>query len=171
MRRPLRAVRNPDMKILVCCMGNICRSPTAEGVLRARVEAAGLAHRIDIESAGTHAHHVGSKADPRAMAAAHARGVDLSGIRARRVGVEDFIRFDRIYAMDRDNLRNLERKCPEDLQYKLALFMQHAERHAEDEVPDPYYGGPAGFERVLDLIEDASDGLVRELQQRFAAGS
>ncbi|MGC4403254.1 low molecular weight protein-tyrosine-phosphatase [Methyloversatilis sp. MC4-4] len=167
MRRPLRAARDPDMKILFCCMGNICRSPTAEGVVRARLEAAGLHERVEVASAGTHAHHVGSKPDPRAAAAAASRGVDLAGIRARRVDVADFMQFDLIYAMDRDNLRNLERNCPEPLRHKLALFLQHAERFDEEEVPDPYYGGPAGFERVLDLIEDAADGLVRELQQRL----
>ncbi len=153
------------MRILFCCMGNICRSPTAEGVVRVRLEATGLADRVEVASAGTHAHHVGSRTDPRAQAAAASRGIDLSRIRARRVSEEDFHRYDRIYAMDRDNLRNLERSCPDNLQHKLALFLQHAEGFDEDEVPDPYYGGPAGFERVLDLIEDAADGLVRELQQ------
>lgn len=166
LRRPARPVTDPDMRILVCCMGNICRSPTAEGVLRLRLEAAGLAEAVVVDSAGTHAHHVGSKPDPRAQKAAATRGVDLSRIRARRVSEEDFVQYDRIYAMDRDNLRNLQRCCPEPLQHKLALFLQHAERFDEDEVPDPYYGGPAGFERVLDLIEDAADGLVRELLQR-----
>lgn len=131
-----------------------------------RLDAAGLADIVVVESAGTHAHHVGSKPDPRAQAAAAARGVDLSSIRARRVSDEDFVVYDRIYAMDCDNLRNLQRSCPEPLRHKLSLFMQHAERFDEDEVPDPYYGGPAGFERVLDLIEDAADGLVRELLQR-----
>lgn len=155
------------MRILFCCMGNICRSPTAEGVVRARLEAAGLADRVELASAGTHAHHIGSRTDPRAQSAAAARGVDLSRIRARRVSDDDFIRYDLIYAMDRDNLRNLERSCPDGMQHKLALFLQHAESFDEDEVPDPYYGGPAGFERVLDLIEDAADGLVRDLSKRL----
>lgn len=167
MRRPLRSVPNVDMKILFCCMGNICRSPTAEGVVRARLEAAGLAGRVEVASAGTHAHHIGCRTDPRALAVAAARGVDLSRIRARRVSADDFVRYDLIYAMDRDNLRNLERSCPDDLRHKLALFLRHAERFDLDEVPDPYYGGPAGFERVLDLIEDAADGLVRDLRQRL----
>ena len=171
MRRPLRAARDPDMKILFCCMGNICRSPTAEGVVRARLEAAGLHERVEVASAGTHAHHVGSKPDPRAAAAAASRGVDLTRIRARRVDGADFAQFDLIYAMDRDNLRNLERNCPEPLRHKLALFLQHAERFDEDEVPDPYYGGPAGFERVLDLIEDAADGLVKELATRLRSAT
>jgi protein-tyrosine phosphatase len=155
------------MKILFCCMGNICRSPTAEGVVRARLEAAGLASRVLVESAGTHGNHAGSRPDPRASAAASMRGFDLSCIRARRVEEADFERFDRVYAMDRDNLRLLERRCPDALRHKLGLFLQHASNFDEDEVPDPYYGGPAGFERVLDLIEDAADGLVRELQQRL----
>lgn len=148
-------------------MGNICRSPTAEGVVRDRLEQAGLADRVEVDSAGTHAHHVGSRTDPRARTAAAARGVDLSGIRARRVSDEDFVRYDRIYAMDRDNLRNLQRSCPDGLQHKILLFLSHAASCDEDEVPDPYYGGPAGFERVLDLIENAADGLVRELQQQL----
>lgn len=155
------------MKILFCCMGNICRSPTAEGVVRARLEAAGLAGQVAVDSAGTHGYHAGGRPDPRAIAAAASRGVDLSDIRARRVEAVDFERFDRVYAMDRDNLRNLERTCPEGLRHKLALFLQHADAFDEDEVPDPYYGGPAGFERVLDLIENAADGLVRDLQQRL----
>lgn len=156
------------MRILFCCMGNICRSPTAEGVVRAKLDAAGLLDRVDVASAGTHAHHVGSRTDPRAQSAAAARGIDLSRIRARRVSDEDFVCYDRIYAMDRDNLRNLQRSCPESMQHKLALFLQHASSFDEEEVPDPYYGGPAGFERVLDLIEDAAEGLVRELVQRRA---
>lgn len=167
MRRPLRAVPDPDMKILFCCMGNICRSPTAEGVVRARLDAAGLGAQVAVDSAGTHGYHTGARPDPRAIAAASTRGVDISGIRARKVDVTDFERFDLIYAMDRDNLRNLERHCPEPLRHKLALFLQHADAFDEDEVPDPYYGGPAGFERVLDLIENAADGLVRDLQQRL----
>ena len=167
MRRPLRAVPDPDMRILFCCMGNICRSPTAEGVVRARLDAAGLGAQVAVDSAGTHGYHTGARPDPRAIAAASTRGVDISGIRARKVDVADFERFDLIYAMDRDNLRNLERHCPDPLRHKLALFLQHAEAFDEDEVHDPYYGGPAGFERVLDLIENAADGLVRDLQQRL----
>nr|WP_043359005.1 low molecular weight protein-tyrosine-phosphatase [Methyloversatilis universalis] len=155
------------MRILFCCMGNICRSPTAEGVVRARLDAAGLGAQVAVDSAGTHGYHTGARPDPRAIAAASTRGVDISGIRARKVDVADFERFDLIYAMDRDNLRNLERHCPDPLRHKLALFLQHADAFDEDEVPDPYYGGPAGFERVLDLIEDAADGLVRDLQQRL----
>lgn len=157
--------QDAEVRILVCCMGNICRSPTAEGVMRARLESAGLARRICVESAGTHAYHVGSRPDPRALAAAAARGIDLAAIRARKVSAEDFERFHRIYAMDRDNLRNLERACPPAMRHKLALFLSHGRRFGEQEVPDPYYGGPAGFERVLDLIEDAADGLLQELQQ------
>lgn len=167
LRRSPQGPDNAEVRILFCCTGNICRSPTAEGVVRAKLEGAGLADRVELASAGTHAHHVGSRTDPRAQAAAAARGVDLSQIRARRVTDEDFARFDRIYAMDRDNLRNLQRSCPEGVQHKLALFLQHAESFDEDEVPDPYYGGPAGFERVLDLIEDAADGLIRDLAQQL----
>jgi protein-tyrosine phosphatase len=133
--------------------------------MRARLESAGLAQRIWVESAGTHAYHVGSRPDPRALDAAAARGIDLASIRARKVTTDDFERFDRIYAMDRDNLRNLEKACPPAMRHKIALFLSHGRRFDEQEVPDPYYGGPAGFERVLDLIEDAADGLLQELRQ------
>ncbi|MDP3873231.1 MAG: low molecular weight protein-tyrosine-phosphatase [Pseudomonadota bacterium] len=167
LRRSRQDTDDAELRILFCCMGNICRSPTAEGVVRARLDIAGLAERVQLASAGTHAHHIGSRTDPRAQAAAAARGIDLSRIRARRITDEDFVRYDRIYAMDRDNLRNLQRSCPDDLRHKLALFLQHAESFDEDEVPDPYYGGPAGFERVLDLIEDAADGLIRDLAQQL----
>lgn len=167
LNRSRQGSGNVEVRILFCCMGNICRSPTAEGVVRARLDTAALADRVELASAGTHAHHIGSRTDPRAQAAAAARGVDLSRIRARRVTDEDFVCFDRIYAMDRDNLRNLQRSCPQDLQHKLVLFLEHAESFDEDEVPDPYYGGPAGFERVLDLIEDAADGLVRDLLRQM----
>jgi protein-tyrosine phosphatase len=143
-------------------MGNICRSPTAEGVFRYHVEAAGLEEHIEIDSAGTHAYHVGEPADRRARAAAEKRGMSLDGIRARRVSSDDFERFDYILAMDEDNLARLEDEAPEEHRHKLRLFLEFA-RNGEREVPDPYYGGTAGFERVLDLVDEASRGLLETL--------
>ncbi len=152
--------------ILMCCMGNICRSPTAEGVLRAKLTAAGLADRVELDSAGTHGYHVGRAPDARTQRAALERGYDLSALRARQVAVEDFARFDLVLAADRDNLSGLRALCPEAGDDKLRLLMSFATRHAADEVPDPYYGGDDGFERVLDYIEDACDGIVEMLRTR-----
>jgi protein-tyrosine phosphatase len=145
-------------------MGNICRSPTAEGVFRHHAELAGMAERLHIDSAGTHAYHVGEPADRRARAAAERRGMSLDGIRARRVSVEDFERFDYIIAMDEDNLARLRDEAPEEHQHKLRLFLEYS-GGPEREVPDPYYGGSAGFERVLDLVEAASRGLLERLSR------
>ena len=145
-------------------MGNICRSPTAEGVFRHFVEQEGLSDRIEIDSAGTHAYHVNEPADRRASAAAERRGYSLDGIRARRVEEADFVRFDYIIAMDRDNLAALEQQISADHNTRLHLFLEFAQAGG-DEVPDPYYGGPAGFERVLDLVEDASRGLLERLRK------
>jgi len=152
--------------ILFVCMGNICRSPTAEGVFRARAELAGMAGALHIDSAGTHAYHVGHPPDPRSTDYAARRGVDLSTQRARQVVAADFARFDRIYAMDHDNLALLKSACPAQHRHKLGLFMQFARRSASEVVPDPYYGGGNGFDTVLDYIEDASDGLLAELAAR-----
>ncbi len=149
-------------RVLFVCMGNICRSPTAEGVFRHHAERAGVAASLHIDSAGTHAYHVGEPADRRARAAAERRGMSLDGIRARRVRNEDFEHFDFIIAMDNDNLAHLQAESPEEFHHKLRLFLDFAEGH-ETEVPDPYYGGAAGFERVLDLVEDASRGLLETL--------
>ena len=151
--------------VLFVCMGNICRSPTAEGVFRHQVEAAGLSNRIDIDSAGTHAYHIGEAPDRRAIAAADRRGVSMGNIRARRVSDDDFERFDLIIAMDQDNVTRLKRQGAEEHHHKVRLFLSFAGGD-ETEVPDPYYGGAAGFERVLDLIEDASKGLLVTLSQQ-----
>jgi protein-tyrosine phosphatase len=148
--------------VLFVCMGNICRSPTAEGVFRYHVEGAGLAEHIEIDSAGTHAYHVGEPADRRARAAAEKRGMSLEGIRARRVSHDDFERFDYILAMDEDNLARLEDEAPAEHRHKLRLFLEFSTT-GEREVPDPYYGGAAGFERVLDLVDEASRGLLETL--------
>lgn len=149
--------------ILLVCMGNICRSPMAEAVLRIQSQRAGVEGRLEIDSAGTHACHEGEKPDPRAMKAAMKRGYDLSGLRARRVKEQDFTRFDLILAMDRQNLTCLRRSCPEEHLFKLGLFLQYARGHHSDEVPDPYYGSKEGFEKVLDLCELAGQGLLGSL--------
>ncbi len=153
-----------NTSILFVCMGNICRSPTAEGVFRARAEAAGLADRLHIDSAGTHGYHVGGKPDKRSSAFAAKRGYDLSPQRARQVAARDFETFDHIYAMDRDNLALLQAACPAQHRHKLGLFMQYAPHAGSDVVPDPYYGDGEGFDLVLDYIEAASDGLLTHLR-------
>jgi protein-tyrosine phosphatase len=149
--------------VLFVCMGNICRSPTAEGVFRHLVTEAGLDESIDIDSAGTHAYHVGNPPDRRARAAAERRGISLESIRARRVQPDDYERFSYIIAMDQDNLAILDEQADEGHRDKLRLFLEFSSG-PEQEVPDPYYGGPTGFERVLDLVEDASRGLLEELR-------
>ncbi|WP_301547065.1 MULTISPECIES: low molecular weight protein-tyrosine-phosphatase [unclassified Duganella] len=152
--------------VLFVCMGNICRSPTAEGVFRHRAAAAGLADRLVIDSAGTHGYHVGEPPDARSMEHAANRGYDLSAQRSRKVAASDFENFDHVLAMDHDNLRLLEAACPPRHRHKLGLFMAHASRSDSDVVPDPYYGGGRGFDLVLDYIEDASDGLIAALKMK-----
>ncbi|PHV11467.1 phosphotyrosine protein phosphatase [Chitinimonas sp. BJB300] len=143
-------------------MGNICRSPTAEGVFRERAAMVGL--QVTIDSAGTQAYHVGDSPDKRSQKHALRRGYDLSGQRGRQVVSADFSDFELILAMDKQNLEALQRKCPPEHQHKLKLFLSYGQLDPNGEVPDPYYGGDAGFERVLDLIEDAADGLVAALR-------
>jgi protein-tyrosine phosphatase len=150
--------------ILFVCMGNICRSPTAEGVFRARAGQAGLAEDLHIDSAGTHAYHVGQSPDPRSTAFAARRGVDLSAQRARRVEAADFARFDYVIAMDHENMALLKAACPAEHRHKLHLFMAFATHSDSDVVPDPYYEGDDGFDLVLDYIEDASDGLIAAIR-------
>jgi protein-tyrosine phosphatase len=153
------------VSVLFVCMGNICRSPTAEGVFRHYVSEAGLAELIEIDSAGTHAYHVGEPPDKRAQQAAARRGFSLEDIRARRVAPEDFERFHHIIAMDQDNLVMLQEQAEAGQREKIRLFLEFASG-PETEVPDPYYGGATGFERVLDLVEDASRGLLDMLKTR-----
>jgi protein-tyrosine phosphatase len=155
--------------ILMCCMGNICRSPTAEGVLRARLAEAGLADRVHVDSAGTHDYHLGHPPDRRSQRYALQRGYDLSSLRARLALREDFAQFDLVLAMDRDNLERLRALCPPDSRGKVRLLMEYATRHDAEEVPDPYYGEGDGFERVLDYIEDACEGLVADLLRQGLA--
>ena len=153
--------------VLFVCMGNICRSPTAEGVFRHHVTESGLAERIFIDSAGTHAYHVGEPPDHRSQAAAERRGFKLEHLRARRVSDEDFERFDLVLAMDKLNHVTLIERAAEEHHGKIRLFLDYA-KGAESEVPDPYYGGATGFERVLDLVEDASRGLLDELRSKYS---
>jgi len=151
------------IKVLFICMGNICRSPTAEGVFRNLVQGAGLAQRILIDSAGTHDYHIGAPPDRRAQAAAVQRGYDLSDLRGRQVEKRDFDEFDYILAMDADNLANLNRIKPSQHRARLGLFLEYGQRFTEREVPDPYYGGVQGFDHVLDLVEDAAAGLLARI--------
>jgi len=154
------------VSILLVCMGNICRSPLAEAVLRVMGERAGLGRRLEIDSAGTHGYHIGDAPDARACTVAQRRGYDLSPLRARQVNELDFIHFDHILAMDRENLRLLQRACPIEYRGKLCLFLEYAVNRNDKEVPDPYYGGASGFEQVLDLVEDASRGLLQSILAR-----
>jgi protein-tyrosine phosphatase len=146
--------------VLMVCMGNICRSPTAEAVLREKLRRAGWHDRVTVDSAGTHAWHAGAPPDARSVRHAARRGYDLSALRARPVHDHDFERFDLILAMDWDNLSLLEERCPVAHRSKLARLTEYGVRHASPVVPDPYAGGGADFERVLDLVEDACDGLI-----------
>ena len=153
------------ISVLFVCMGNICRSPTAEGVFRHFVNEAGLADRVLVDSAGTHAYHVGEPADRRAQAAAERRGISLDGISSRRVRDEDFESFDYIVAMDRLNHVTLVDQADAEHHDKIRLFLEFSSG-GEDDVPDPYYGGAAGFDRVLDLVEVASRGLLETLRSK-----
>jgi protein-tyrosine phosphatase len=155
---------SPEHSVLFVCMGNICRSPTAEGVFRAAVLQQDLSARIHADSAGTGDWHVGSPPDRRAIQAARRRGYDLANLRARQVEVADFARFGWILAMDRVNLRELDALRPRAFAGHLGLFLDLAPELGVREVPDPYYGGPDGFERVLDLVETASAALIERLR-------
>lgn len=152
--------------ILFVCMGNICRSPTAEGVFRQRVRELAPHLRLAIDSAGTHDYHVGEPPDRRAIAAAARRGIDIAGLRARTVEDQDFARFDLILAMDRLNHATLLDRSPPEFHERIRLLLEFAESATDADVPDPYYGGPVGFERVLDLVDEASRGLIAQLLQR-----
>jgi protein-tyrosine phosphatase len=162
--------KKPSVSVLFVCMGNICRSPTAAGVFAKVVADAGLAEYVEIDSAGTHAYHAGEPPDPRAAAAAARRGFDLGGQKARRVSAEDFDRYDYVLAMDRDNQELLLAVASTDQQHeRIRLFMEFGSDPAALEVPDPYYGGAVGFERVLDMVEDAAAGLLRDIQRQLGS--
>ena len=153
-------------RILFVCLGNICRSPLAEGAFRRLVEERGLEHLVEIDSAGTGSWHIGEPPDERARGAASLRGIDISGLRARKVRREDFEHYDLILAMDQENHMNLTRMAPPEHKGKIRLFLSYAPGQPESEVPDPYYGGRQGFEHVLDLVEAASRGLLAEIEKR-----
>jgi protein-tyrosine phosphatase len=162
------ATDRPALGVLFVCMGNICRSPTAEGVLRRKLRQAGLERHVLVDSAGTHGWHAGEPPDRRAIAHAARRGYDLAPLRARAVDDADFERFDLVLAMDWDNLAELESRCPPQHRAKLGRLAAWGRRHRADEVPDPYAHGPEAFEQVLDLVEDACTALVDDLAARVA---
>ena len=155
------------MKILFVCLGNICRSPTAEAVFRHVLASAATDLEIEVDSAGIGSWHIGEPPDARAQAAARRRGMDLSALRARQIVREDFERFDLILAMDRENLTELRKRSPAQYRERVRLFLEFAPDLGEEDVPDPYYGGDAGFEGVLDLTEQAARGLLDDLTRTF----
>ena len=159
------------ISVLVVCTGNICRSPTGEGVLRAAAERRGLGERVRVESAGTHDYHVGEAPDPRSVKHAKRRGYDLSALRACQVGTADFHRHDYILAMDRGHLRLLRSLAPPDAKARLGLFLDASARWKGEDVPDPYYGGPAGFEQVLDMVEEAAERWLDRIEAEIDPAS
>jgi protein-tyrosine phosphatase len=167
-RSPTKPIMNAptNIKVLFVCMGNICRSPTAHGVFRKLVRDEGLAGIIEIDSAGTHGYHVDAPPDRRAVQTAARRGVDLNDLRARKAVTDDFLVFDYILAMDQDNYLDLSAICPPGMKRKLQLFMDFAPELRQRDVPDPYYGGPGGFETVFDMVEAAARGLLADIRKR-----
>jgi protein-tyrosine phosphatase len=157
-----------DFSILFVCMGNICRSPTAHGVFREHVERSGLATRVRVASAGTHDYHVGRPPDERSQEHAALRGYDLSDLRARQIGARDFEQHDLILVMDHDNLAAVQALCPPAQRHKVRRFTEFCLVQKATVVPDPYFGGAQGFEEVLDLVEDACDGLLLHVQRQLA---
>jgi protein-tyrosine phosphatase len=156
------------IKVLFVCMGNICRSPTAEGVFTHQVNQLQLQDRFLIDSAGTHAYHVGEAPDLRAQKAARDRGVELKHLRARKVIFGDFADYDYLLVMDDDNYHIVNQACPEHFKHKIHYFLDFASNLSTRQVPDPYYGGNQGFDRVLDMIENAAEGFLTHLQQAGA---
>ena len=160
-----------EISVLVVCTGNICRSPTGEGVLRRLLESRGLADRIRVASAGTHDYHVGEPPDPRTVRHASQRGYDLSGQRAMQVEKRHFDEFDYILAMDRGHLRILRQMQPAGARAKLGLFLEASGTWKDQDVPDPYYGGAAGFEQVLDMVEEAAGRWIERFEAELDPGS
>ncbi len=152
------------IRILFVCLGNICRSPSAEGVFRSAVQRAGLETRVQIDSAGTGAWHVGKAPDPRAQNSALSRGFDISSLRARKVHISDFESFDLVIAMDEDNLFDLRALSPPEHHDKITLLLSHGRERTDLNVPDPYYGGDEGFDYMMDLIEEAAAGLLQHVK-------
>ena len=166
-----RWFRRPDsarVRVLFVCSANICRSPLAEAVMRSRLQRAGLGDAVAVDSAGTHGFQKGTPTDPRAVALGTRRGYSLAGLKSRPVVADDFSRFDLLLAMDQGHLRTLHERCPPAEHARLGLLMNFAPGAGTDEVPDPYFGSPAGFELALDLIEAGCDGLLVDLRRRLA---
>lgn len=157
-----------SFSVLFVCTANICRSPTAHGVFRQRVARAGLARVVHIDSAGTHGHSAGERADARAQAYARQRGYVLADLKSRPLLRTDFHNFDLLLAMDHDNMAHLKARCPLELQEKLRCLTEFSRHHPNSVVPDPYYGNAAGFEHVLDVVEDACEGLLAHVQQQLS---
>lgn len=155
------------VSVLMVCMGNICRSPMAEGIFRREIAKAGLQDAVMIDSAGTHSYHIGEPPDARAQKAISRRGVDISGLRGRQVADADFEKFDYILAMDEGNLGILRRNAPPHALEKVRLLLSYSSKFPDREVPDPYYGGASGFEENLDMIEDAVAGLIEDIRAAF----
>ena len=155
------------IRVLFVCTGNICRSPTAEGVFRSQVHEAGLSDKIETDSAGIENYHVGDPPDARTIRAAKARGYDLEGLRARKVSLSDFESFDLILAMDSSHLRALKKSSPVAFQNKIKLFLDFASNSSASDVPDPYYGNEYGFQTVLDMAEDGSKGLLVHIRKTY----
>lgn len=150
-------------KILFVCMGNICRSPTAEGVFVSLLARQGLSDRFVVDSAGTHAYHVGDAPDLRAQRAARGRGIELGHLKARVLTARDFAEFDHVLVMDDENYSHANHLCPREYRHKLSYFLDYAPDYQTREVPDPYYGGAYGFDQVLDMAEAAAEGLLEAL--------
>ena len=155
------------IKVLFVCMGNICRSPTAEGVFRHLVQQEGHSDWIKTDSAGTHAYHIGEQPDRRAQQTARTRGIDLSDLRGRQALVNDFHEFDYILAMDNENYQNLQSLCPAGHEEKLSLFLNFSKEYSESQVPDPYYGEMDGFTYMCELLESATGGLLKDIEKRL----
>ena len=153
--------------VLFVCMGNICRSPTADGVFQSMVDEQGLSDQIIVDSAGTHSYHIGSPPDLRSQHMAQSRGVDLTGLRARQFESDDFLDFDFLLAMDHANLSNMSSLRPDKARAQLELMLHYSEKFKQKEVPDPYFGND-GFELVFDMISDASEGLLRHIKKQFS---
>ena len=164
----MKAPATPPISLLFVCMGNICRSPTAHGVMRQLVAEYGLSERVHVDSAGTHSYHLGHAPDPRAQAVARERGIELGDLRSRLMTEADCARHDLILVMDWDNLALAQAMCPEAHAHKIRRLTEFCLQRHDAVVPDPYYGGPQGFNDVLDLVQDACQGVLRWTQQRLA---